>query len=99
MGKESYSDIRVGKCSWLAVVALQNATPAQREIMERCYGRSDDESVQAVINLYEEQDLRNKYLVEEEALHKRIRQQIAQVSDRLPKEMFYNFLKMIYNIR
>lgn len=28
------SDIQEGKCSWLAVVALQRATPAQRQIME-----------------------------------------------------------------
>jgi Geranylgeranyl pyrophosphate synthase len=28
------TDIEDGKCSWLAVVALQRATPAQRKLME-----------------------------------------------------------------
>lgn len=32
-GKQG-SDIQEGKCSWLAVVALQRATPAQRKILD-----------------------------------------------------------------
>lgn len=28
------TDIQDGKCSWLAVVALQRATPEQKKIME-----------------------------------------------------------------
>ena len=28
------TDIQEGKCSWLVVVALQRATPAQRKILE-----------------------------------------------------------------
>nr|CAI5863583.1 unnamed protein product [Callosobruchus analis] len=46
-GKRS-ADIREGKCSWLAVVALQRATPAQRKIMEEHYGKDDEKSVQMV---------------------------------------------------
>ena len=30
------TDIQEGKCSWLVVVALQRATPAQRKILEVC---------------------------------------------------------------
>lgn len=33
------TDIQDGKCSWLAVVALQRASAAQRKIMEEYYGR------------------------------------------------------------
>lgn len=33
------TDIQDGKCSWLAVMALQRSTPAQRKIMEEHYGR------------------------------------------------------------
>ena len=34
------TDIQDGKCSWLAVVALQRATNAQKEIMKECYGQN-----------------------------------------------------------
>lgn len=33
---KSGRDIQEGKCSWLAVVALQRATPAQKEILMVC---------------------------------------------------------------
>ena len=32
-GKQG-TDIQDGKCSWLVVVALQRATPAQRKVLE-----------------------------------------------------------------
>ena len=32
------TDIQDGKCSWLAVVAMQRASPQQKEIMKECYG-------------------------------------------------------------
>lgn len=32
------TDIQDGKCSWLAVVALQRCTDKQRQIMLDCYG-------------------------------------------------------------
>lgn len=33
------TDIKDGKCSWLAVVALQRCNPEQKEIMRECYGK------------------------------------------------------------
>jgi farnesyl diphosphate synthase len=33
------TDIQDGKCSWLAVVALQRCTNEQREIMKSCFGQ------------------------------------------------------------
>lgn len=33
------TDIQDGKCSWLAVVALQRCTNEQKEIMKECYGQ------------------------------------------------------------
>lgn len=32
------TDIAEGKCSWLAVVAMQRATEEQKEVMKACYG-------------------------------------------------------------
>lgn len=36
------TDIQDGKCSWLAVVAMQRASTAQKEIMKQCYGQKGD---------------------------------------------------------
>lgn len=33
------TDIQDGKCSWLAVVAMQRASNAQKDIMKQCYGQ------------------------------------------------------------
>ncbi|XP_011705134.1 PREDICTED: farnesyl pyrophosphate synthase-like, partial [Wasmannia auropunctata] len=46
------TDIQEGTCTWLAVVALQRATPEQRKILEECYGVSDPEKVRRVKSLY-----------------------------------------------
>lgn len=34
------TDIQDGKCSWLAVVALQRCNSEQKEIMRECYGKN-----------------------------------------------------------
>lgn len=36
-------DIQNGRCSWLAVVAMQRATNEQKEVMKACYGQKGEE--------------------------------------------------------
>lgn len=36
------TDIQDGKCSWLAVVAVQRASPQQKEILKECYGQKGE---------------------------------------------------------
>ncbi|KAB0803238.1 hypothetical protein PPYR_00208 [Photinus pyralis] len=55
MGKNS-TDIQDGKCSWLAVEALQRVSPKQRVTFEQNYGRTNSESVMIIRNLYKELD-------------------------------------------
>lgn len=40
IGKDG-TDIQEGKCSWLAVVALQRCTPEQRKIFEVCFYKNE----------------------------------------------------------
>lgn len=96
IGKEGGNDIREGKCTWLAVVALQRATPAQRAIMEQCYGCSDDESVQAIRDVFEELGLPNTYAIYEEETYNLIHTHVQQMSGGLPHKLFFKFLEMIY---
>lgn len=37
--KKTSPDIEEGQCNWLAVKCMELATPAQREIMIKCYGK------------------------------------------------------------
>lgn len=90
------NDIREGKCSWLAVVALQRATPSQRQIMEENYGRPEPEAVAAIRHLYEELGLPNTYAIYEEESFNLIRTHIQQISKGLPHKLFFKFLEKIY---
>nr|AAX55631.1 farnesyl diphosphate synthase [Ips pini] len=74
------TDIQDGKCSWLAVMALQRSTPAQRKIMEEHYGRSEPESVAIIKQLYEDLTLPNTYAIYEEESFNIIKTHIQQIS-------------------
>ncbi|XP_053614357.1 uncharacterized protein LOC128677488 [Plodia interpunctella] len=85
MGKTG-TDIQDGKCTWLAVVALQRASPAQKQIMEDHYGSSKPEDVAIIKDLYEELQLPHTYSVYEEATYDLLRTQIQQVTRGLPHD-------------
>ncbi|XP_060519528.1 farnesyl pyrophosphate synthase isoform X2 [Cylas formicarius] len=95
MGKKG-TDIEDGKCSWLAVVALQRASPSQRKIMEDHYGKSDLESVQAIRHLYEELSLPNTYAIYEEESFNIIKTHIQQISKGLPHKLFFKIMERLY---
>lgn len=90
------SDIQEGKCTWLAVVALQRATPAQRQVMEEYYGSSKAEDVARIKDLYEELQLPHTYSVYEEATYDLLRTQIQQVTRGLPHDLFFKILDNIF---
>lgn len=90
------TDIQSGKCSWLAVVALQRATSAQRALLEECYASSKPEDVDRVKALYEELGLPNTYAVYEETSYSLIRTHIQQISRGLPHSLFFNIMEKIY---
>ncbi|XP_028158125.1 uncharacterized protein LOC114351208 [Ostrinia furnacalis] len=89
------TDIQDGKCTWLAVVALQRATPSQRVIMEEYYGSPKPEAVARIKDLYEELQLPHTYSVFEEATYDLLRTQIQQVTRGLP----HDFLPSINAVR
>ncbi|VEN50386.1 unnamed protein product [Callosobruchus maculatus] len=97
-GKES-SDIKEGKCTWLAVVALQKATPAQKKIMEEHYGKEAEEDVQMIKDLYLELGLPTTFATAEEELFLRVQTQIQQNYSGQSQEVFLNLLKQQYNFK
>ncbi|XP_049787892.1 farnesyl pyrophosphate synthase-like [Schistocerca nitens] len=90
------TDIQDGKCTWLAVVALQRASDQQRRFMQECYGSKEPEKVEAVRQLYDELGLPATYKSYEEQSYELLCTQIQQISRGLPHKLFFKFLEKIY---
>ncbi|XP_014476182.1 PREDICTED: farnesyl pyrophosphate synthase-like [Dinoponera quadriceps] len=90
------SDIEEGKCTWLAVVALQRVTLEQRKILEECYGCSDPEKIKRVKQLYNDLGLPNMYSIYEEETYNLLNTHIQQISRGLPHGLFLKILEKIY---
>ena len=94
------TDIQNGKCSWLIVVALQRATPKQKEELRKHYGRRDPEHIAEVKSIYEKLKLKKLFLQYEEEVYNDILAAINRMSSgrskqRLHPEIFFNFLNQI----
>ncbi|XP_014470381.1 PREDICTED: farnesyl pyrophosphate synthase-like [Dinoponera quadriceps] len=90
------TDIEEGKCTWLAVTALQRVTPEQRNILEECYGSTDSEKVKRVRKLYQDLNLPRLYLAYERETYGQLNAHIQQMSRDLPQELFRMILNDIY---
>ncbi|KAJ3057169.1 Farnesyl pyrophosphate synthetase [Rhizophlyctis rosea] len=91
------TDIQDNKCGWLIVQAIDRASPAQRKILDECYGQKDSAKEAAVKKVYVELDLENVYRKYEEESHGRISALIEKVDESLlPREMFVTFMNRIY---
>ncbi|CAG9812991.1 unnamed protein product [Phaedon cochleariae] len=90
------SDINEGKCSWLAVVALQRANDEQRQIMEQYYGKPGEKAVEKIRDFYTELGLPATFAGYEEENYKIITTHIQQISKGLPHELFFGLLNKMY---
>ncbi|KAL0259095.1 Farnesyl pyrophosphate synthetase [Diplodia seriata] len=92
------TDIQDNKCSWLVNQALKIATPEQRAVLEKNYGRKDSACEAEVKKLYEELKLQKIYEDYEEKRVGEIKKMIAEIdeSEGLKKEVFDEFLRKIY---
>ena len=92
------TDIQDNKCSWLVNQALQRATPVQREVLEKNYGRKDKTMEMEVKKVYDELKLEEVYKHFEEEQVSKLRKMIAEVdeSEGLKKEIFESYLSKIY---
>lgn len=90
------TDIQDNKCSWLAVVCNQRASPHQREILKECYGSQDPVKVARVKQLYEELGLPTVYTIYEEDSFQIISTHIQQTSRGIPHAIFLKVMEKIY---
>ncbi|KAE9533555.1 hypothetical protein AGLY_009193 [Aphis glycines] len=90
------TDIEDGKCTWLAVVALQKINSEQKKIMEDNYGIDNPANVAVIKDLYEQLKLPNAFQLYEEDIYKLINTRIQNLSQGLLQDMFFKFLEKIY---
>jgi len=93
------TDIQDCKCSWLFVIAMQNASAKQKEYLKENYGINEAEKIDRVKNLYVELELQNIYNLYEEKTYTMICNHIQQMSPKLPKQLFVDMLLKIYRRR
>lgn len=92
---QSGRDIEDGRCTWLIVVALQRATPAQKQVLIDNYGYHDPERVEKVKEVYDDIGIVHTYKKYEEHSYDLICTQIQQISKGLPHQLFFRFLKIM----
>ncbi|XP_043479264.1 farnesyl pyrophosphate synthase-like isoform X2 [Leptopilina heterotoma] len=90
------TDVEEGKCTWLVVVALERVTPAQRKILEECYGENDSKKIAKVKDLYNELGLQTIYSAYEEESYNLINTHIKQMSCGMPRDLFLTILHKFY---
>nr|XP_006817642.1 PREDICTED: farnesyl pyrophosphate synthase-like [Saccoglossus kowalevskii] len=90
------TDIEDNKCGWLAVRALQKATPEQKKILEENYGVDDPGKVAIIKKLYDDLNLKELFYEFEEESYQTLMKLIEQCHGELPAEMFIDFAKRIY---
>ncbi|XP_059060842.1 farnesyl pyrophosphate synthase-like [Achroia grisella] len=87
-----------GKCTWLAVTALQRCTRPQQIVFNSCYGSPEPAHMERIKELYRKLKLPQIYHEQNRAIRKRIAQRIEALSqndkgETLPPELFTDFLK------
>jgi len=90
------TDIQDGKCSWLVVTALQQATPEQRQMLLENYGVNDPDKIAKVKECYADMRMPDLYSAYEEQTYNLIVSHMQHLSPGLPKKLFEDMLSTIY---
>lgn len=92
------TDIKDNKCSWVVNVALLNATPEQRAILDAHYGGKTDKDERICKQLFADMGIEKLYTEYEEQIAAKLRQKIDSVDESrgLKKEVLNAFLAKVY---
>lgn len=93
------TDIQDGKCSWLITEALRVATPEQKEVLKKNYGKDCPVAIENVKQVYRDLNLEKTFKDYEDESYERITQMIKEVTAKnpvLPEKLFTGFLATIY---
>lgn len=90
------TDIQEGKCSWLAVNALQRCNDAQRTLFAQNYASKDPDDVASIKRLYEDLQLPKLYKEQEDEIHSGILKKINALPSSTSPAIFFKLLDMIF---
>lgn len=90
------TDIQEGKCSWLAVSALQRCNEAQRALFVECYASKDPKHVSRIKQLYEELSLPDLYKQQENAIYEGIVKRANALPSNTSPALFIKLIDMMY---
>ncbi|XP_045537599.1 farnesyl pyrophosphate synthase [Papilio machaon] len=76
---KSSTDIQKGRCSWLAVKALEMCNIEQQRIFQENYGKCDESCVQKIQELYNTLQLQQIYEVEKQRKHENFLRKINEL--------------------
>lgn len=94
---KSGSDIKGNKCSWLIVEALKICNDSQRDVLKDKYGRGDQESVDAVKQVFEDLDMAQKFQAYKTNTLGDIKKSIESLDESagLKREVFMYYLSLL----
>ncbi|NP_001093302.1 farnesyl diphosphate synthase 3 [Bombyx mori] len=90
------TDIQEGKCSWLAVNALQRCDEAQRKLFAQNYASKNTDDVASIKRLYEDLQLPKLYKEQEDEIHSGILKKINALPSSTSPAIFFKLLDMIF---
>jgi farnesyl diphosphate synthase len=94
------TDILDNKCSWNVNIALQQATPEQRQVLEENYGKKDASNEAKVKEVFNAKniDVEGRFKKYEAESHERLMTMINSLEETqgLKKQVFVEFLNKVY---
>lgn len=90
------TDIQEGKCSWLAVTALQNCNESQRCLFSKYYASKEPEHVEIIKRLYDELRIPELYRQEETEVHDDIVRRVRALPSDTAPIFFFKLIDRIY---
>ncbi|CAB3228873.1 unnamed protein product [Arctia plantaginis] len=90
------TDIQEGKCTWLAVTALEHCNESQRKLFEKYYASKDIEEVAIIKTLYNGLQIPNLYKQKENELHENIVHRVRQLPSETAPTFFFKLIDQLY---
>ncbi|CAB3257010.1 unnamed protein product [Arctia plantaginis] len=91
------TDIQEGKCTWLAVNALERCNKNNRAVFAACYGSKEPAHVERIKQLYTQLKLPQFYKEEERQMYNNVVHKIKIISSQAERELFNRLLDMTYD--
>ncbi|XP_065221907.1 farnesyl pyrophosphate synthase-like [Planococcus citri] len=80
-GKVLYEDIKHGKLTWVLLTSLDNCNSDQKKILQECYGKDNPECIDAVVQVYRQLNLEERFLKYKTDISRHVTNLIKNIAD------------------